>query len=128
MTSESNSTPSKKKGNVILNPKKEDLMKESLRRKINGQLEGLKEAAKKKSKDASKKAKRWWDDDGDGVGYEKGEVDGKFSKKNEETTHTDAELQEALKAQEEEISRRMMERMNLMQQTIEHDRKRFGIN
>jgi hypothetical protein len=26
-------------------------------------------------------AKRWWDDDGDGVGYEKGEVKGKFKKK-----------------------------------------------
>ena len=25
--------------------------------------------------------KRWWDDDGDGVGYEKGEVSGKFTKK-----------------------------------------------
>lgn len=25
--------------------------------------------------------KRWWDDDGDGVGYERGEVGGKFSKK-----------------------------------------------
>jgi len=101
-------------------------MKESLRRKVNGQLEGLKEASKKKAKDA-KKAKRWWDDDGDGVGYEEGEVSGKFTKK-EEVTHTDSELKEALKAQEEEISHRMMERMNLMQQTIEHDRKRFGIN
>merc|ERR1712072_263167 len=28
-----------------------------------------------------KKAKRWWDDDGDGKGYEDGEVDGKFKKK-----------------------------------------------
>jgi hypothetical protein len=27
------------------------------------------------------KAKRWWDDDGDGVGYEEGEVEGKFQKK-----------------------------------------------
>jgi hypothetical protein len=26
-------------------------------------------------------AKRWWDDDGDGVGYEEGEVKGKFKKK-----------------------------------------------
>ena len=25
--------------------------------------------------------KRWWDDDGDGVGYENGEVSGKFTKK-----------------------------------------------
>ena len=30
-----------------------------------------------------KKAKRWWDDDGDGKGYEDGEVDGKFPKKKE---------------------------------------------
>jgi hypothetical protein len=28
-----------------------------------------------------KKAKRWWDDDGDGKGYEKGEVSGKFARK-----------------------------------------------
>jgi hypothetical protein len=28
-----------------------------------------------------KKAKRWWDDDGDGKGYEDGEVDGKFPDK-----------------------------------------------
>ena len=27
------------------------------------------------------KPKRWWDDDGDGIGYEKGEVSGKFEKK-----------------------------------------------
>jgi len=32
-------------------------------------------------KKSSDKPKRWWDDDGDRVGYEKGEVDGKFSKK-----------------------------------------------
>jgi hypothetical protein len=28
-----------------------------------------------------KKAERWWDDDGDGKGWEEGEVDGKFKKK-----------------------------------------------
>jgi len=28
-----------------------------------------------------KKAKRWWDDDGDDIGYEEGEVSGKFKKK-----------------------------------------------
>ena len=27
------------------------------------------------------KSKRWWDDDGDGIGYEEGEVEGKFKKK-----------------------------------------------
>ena len=30
-----------------------------------------------------KKTKRWWDDDGDGKGYEKGEVDGNFKTKKE---------------------------------------------
>ena len=34
----------------------------------------------KNSKKANKKP-RWWDDDGDGIGYEPGEVDGKFPKK-----------------------------------------------
>jgi hypothetical protein len=29
----------------------------------------------------AKEAKRWWDDDGDGRGYEKGEVSGKFKRK-----------------------------------------------
>lgn len=35
----------------------------------------------KKEKDDDKSSKRWWDDDGDGVGYEEGEVSGKFKKK-----------------------------------------------
>lgn len=34
----------------------------------------------KKSKDTNKEP-RWWDDDGDGIGYEPGEVDGKFPNK-----------------------------------------------
>jgi hypothetical protein len=29
----------------------------------------------------AKKKHRWWDDDGDGIGWEKGEVEGKFTKK-----------------------------------------------
>jgi len=29
----------------------------------------------------AKEVKRWWDDDGDGIGYENGEVSGKFKKK-----------------------------------------------
>ena len=29
----------------------------------------------------AKEVKRWWDDDGDGIGYEEGEVSGKFKKK-----------------------------------------------
>jgi hypothetical protein len=32
-------------------------------------------------KDEEGKPNRWWDDDGDGIGYEKGEVGGKFNKK-----------------------------------------------
>jgi hypothetical protein len=32
-------------------------------------------------KDEEDKPNRWWDDDGDGIGYEKGEVSGKFNKK-----------------------------------------------
>ena len=31
--------------------------------------------------EAKKKPARWWDDDGDGIGYEKGEVSGSFKKK-----------------------------------------------
>jgi len=34
----------------------------------------------KKTRTEAVKAKRWWDDDGDGKGYEKGEVDGSFKK------------------------------------------------
>tara|TARA_B000000557_G_C20772319_1_gene442422 strand:- start:361 stop:525 length:165 start_codon:yes stop_codon:yes gene_type:complete len=40
-------------------------------------LEKIYQEQKKKGK----VAKRWWDDDGDGKGYEKGEVSGKFPKK-----------------------------------------------
>jgi hypothetical protein len=43
--------------------------------------------AKKSCK--NKKAKRWWDDDGDGIGWEKGEVDGKFKKEEFENTYRD---------------------------------------
>ena len=32
-------------------------------------------------KESKDKPKRWWDDDGDGVGYEEGEVSGKFKRK-----------------------------------------------
>ena len=33
----------------------------------------------------AKEVKKWWDDDGDGKGYEKGEVEGKFNKKKKKT-------------------------------------------
>ena len=35
--------------------------------------------------------KRWWDDDGDGVGYENGEVSGKFKKKKKKKTRVKKE-------------------------------------
>lgn len=38
-------------------------------------------AEEKKGEKEDDKPKRWWDDDGDGKGYEKGEVSGKFPKK-----------------------------------------------
>lgn len=38
----------------------------------------------KKEEKKEGKPKRWWDDDGDGVGYEKGEVSGKFKKTKKE--------------------------------------------
>ena len=57
-----------KKGNVTINPKKEDLMSENLRSRIQSSVEALKEAAKKKDKNikAAKAGKRWQDSDGDG--------------------------------------------------------------
>lgn len=49
--------------------------KESMRK-------ALKDKAKQKVEEAKKvKLKRWWDDDGDGIGWESGEVSGKFKKK-----------------------------------------------
>jgi len=38
----------------------------------------------KKEEKKEGKPKRWWDDDGDGIGYEKGEVGGKFKKTKKE--------------------------------------------
>ena len=42
-------TTTKKKGNVIINPKKEDLMSESLRKIIQSEVDSLRESAKKKA-------------------------------------------------------------------------------
>ena len=59
-----------KKG-ITVNPKKEDLMKETMKAKLGASMDALKEAAKKSAKGKTKgKVKRWWDDDGDGIGYE----------------------------------------------------------
>ena len=49
---------------------------------VVGSAEGGGGAAKKESgSNVNEAAKRWWDDDGDGIGYEKGEVSGRFKKK-----------------------------------------------
>jgi hypothetical protein len=46
------------------------------------ELGGGKQRARRAEHEARRgKPKRWWDDDGDGVGYEKGEVSGKFKRK-----------------------------------------------
>ena len=48
-----------------------------------------------------KKAKRWWDDDGDKIGWESGEVDGKFKKKKKkklkESEETDNQVLAAIR-------------------------------
>ena len=72
---ERNYLPTKKKGNVTINPKKEDLMQENLRRRIQSSVDELRESAKKKAKNikAAKAGKRWQDSDGDGKWYEPGD-------------------------------------------------------
>ena len=72
---ERNYLPTKKKGNVTINPKKEDLMQENLRRRIKSSVDELRESAKKKAKNikAAKAGKRWQDSDGDGKWNEPGD-------------------------------------------------------
>lgn len=50
----------------------------------------------KKEEKKEGKPKRWWDDDGDGVGYEEGEVSGKF-KKTKKVKKEETEIEEGLK-------------------------------
>ena len=87
--SERSSLKTKKKGNVTINPRKEDLMSETYRSRIQSSVEALKEAAKKKAKEkhiaAAKAGKRWQDSDGDGKWYEPGQ-----DVKKEETEVTEA--------------------------------------
>ena len=49
-TNSANKLPTKKKGGVTINPKKEDLMSESFRKRFQAELDALKESAKKKDK------------------------------------------------------------------------------
>jgi hypothetical protein len=110
-------TKNVKKGNVTINPRTEDLMKEHLRSKLSSSLSELKEAAKKKDKE--KKVKRWWDDDGDGIGYEKGEV------KKEETEVAESNCGSDDSEAKEKSKERM--KMKMIAATQEHDnQKKYG--
>jgi len=115
-------TTTKKKGNVTINPKKEDLMSESLRKLIQSEVEGLRESAKKKSKEkhikAAKAGKRWQDSDGDGKWYEPGED----VKAEEVSTPPKAKVDDS--AAKKKSSDRMKQKM--MQMTIDHDRRTKG--
>ena len=114
-----NVTTTKKKGNVIINPKKEDLMSESLRRIVRSEVESLKESAKKKAKNikAAKAGKRWQDSDGDGKWYEPGQ-----DVKKEEC---DAP---AAKVDDTDAKNKSKDRMKqkMMQMTQDHDDKAAG--
>ena len=57
-----------KKG-ITVNPKKEDLMKETMKAKLGASMDALKKAKKSAKGKTKGKVKRWWDDDGDGIGY-----------------------------------------------------------
>ena len=120
MGSERSSLKTTKKGNVTINPKKEDLMSENLRSRILSNVESLKEAAKKKDKHikAAKAGKRWQDSDGDGKWYEPGED---VAVKKEETcaSKTNNVADDAAKKAAKD---RMKAKM--MQATIDFDRKR----
>ena len=113
-----------KKG-ITVNPKKEDLMKEALRNSVKASIDSLKEAAKKNAKGKTKgKVKRWWDDDGDGIGYEPHEV-------KKEHHQTDAEgnviphEDEEDKAAKAVIKGRMRQKMISL--TQQHDAQQAGL-
>jgi hypothetical protein len=113
-----------KKGNVTINPKKEDLMSEHLRSRILSNVESLKEAAKKKDKHikAAKAGKRWQDSDGDGKWYEPGQD--VAVKKEEACASAPAKDNVADDAAKKAAKERMKQKM--MQATIDFDRKRMG--
>jgi|TARA_R100000030_G_scaffold64015_1_gene48723 hypothetical protein len=112
-----------KKGNVTINPKKEDLMSENLRSRILSNVESLKEAAKKKDKHikAAKAGKRWQDSDGDGKWYEPGQD---VAVKKEEACAPAKADNVADDAAKKAAKERMKQKM--MQATIDFDRKRAG--
>ena len=68
--------PAEKLGAVTAIPKSEQ---EAARERTLAKAKAMRE--KRGIKEEEKKVKRWWDDDGDGKGWEEGEVSGKFKKK-----------------------------------------------
>lgn len=117
-------TQTKKKGPVIINPKKEDLMSESLRKQVHANLDTLREAAKKKDKHikAAKAGKRWQDSDGDGKWYEPGQ-----DVKKEEVEQVD-EYASAPVADDTAAKQKSKDRMKskMIQMTQDFDAKRQG--
>ena len=111
-----------KKGNVTINPKKEDLMSEHLRSRIQSSVESLKEAAKKKDKHikAAKAGKRWQDSDGDGKWYEPGQDVTKEEACAPAAKADNVADDAAKKAAKDRMKQKMM------QATIDFDRKRMG--
>jgi hypothetical protein len=57
------------------------LTEEKKEKEEKGEKKEKNEKEDEKENENEDKPKRWWDDDGDGKGYEKGEVSGKFPKK-----------------------------------------------
>lgn len=112
-----------KKGNVTINPKKEDLMSEHLRSRVLSSVEALKEAAKKKDKHikAAKAGKRWQDSDGDGKWYEPGQ-----DVKKEETTCAPEKKVDNVADDAAKKAAKDRMKSKMMQATIDFDRKRAG--
>jgi hypothetical protein len=115
-----NITTTQKKGNVIINPKKEDLMSESLRKIVRTEVESLRESAKKKAKNikAAKAGKRWQDSDGDGKWYEPGQ----------DVKKEECEAPAAAKVDDSDAKKKAKDRMKakMMQMTQDHDDKAAG--
>ena len=122
MGSERSSLKTTKKGNVTINPKKEDLMSENLRSRILSNVESLKEAAKKKDKHikAAKAGKRWQDSDGDGKWYEPGQD---VAVKKEETCAPEAKAGNVADDAAKKAAKDRM-KAKMMQATIDFDKKR----
>ena len=64
-----------------LSEKKEEKEKEEKGEKKHKEGPEEEKSEEKKGEKENDKPKRWWDDDGDGKGWEKGEVKGSFKKK-----------------------------------------------